>query len=73
MVDPCRQAIQIPRNYDKCDLWWTHVGKTSKGQKLMKAANGGPMAASHPNLKKLMIINATFGGPLWVRHPKVES
>jgi len=49
------------------------VGKTSKGQKLMKAANGGPMRISHPNVKKLMIINETFGGPLWVRHPKVES
>jgi len=57
---------------DKCNLWWTLPGKTSKGQKLMKAANSGPMQASHPIAKKLM-INATYNGPLQVRHPKAES
>jgi len=38
----------------------------------MKAANGGPMQASHPNAEKSM-INTTYGGPLRARHPKVES
>jgi len=57
---------------DKCDLWWTHVGTISKGQKLMKAANGRPMRASHLNAEKLL-INATYGGPLHARHPKDEK
>jgi len=38
----------------------------------MKAANGGLMWASHPNVEKLM-INATSGGSLQARHSKVEK
>jgi len=38
----------------------------------MKAANGGPIRANHPNAEKLM-INATFGRPLLARHLKVEK
>jgi len=57
---------------DKCDIWWNLAVKTSKGRNLMKATNGGPMRANHPNAEKLM-INVTFGGSLRVRHPKVES
>ena len=48
------------------------VGKTFKGRKFMKTANGGPMRAIIQMLEKLM-INATFGGPLWTSHLKVEN
>ena len=55
----------------RSDLWCTLVGKTSKGRNLIKVAIGGPMWASHLNFKKLM-IDATYGGSLWARHPAVE-
>jgi len=30
------------------------------------------MWASHPNAEKLM-INTTYGGPMWTRHQEVEN
>jgi len=38
----------------------------------MKAANGGPIRANHPNAEKLM-INATFGKPLRAKYPRVKN
>jgi len=37
--------VKQPR-WEIIDKWWTCAGKTSKGRKLMKEANGGPVRAN---------------------------
>jgi len=55
------------------DLWWTLVGKTSKGRNLIKAGIDGPLWARHSKAKKIINKKTTFGGPLRVRHPTIEN
>ena len=50
-VESHRQVI--PRSkINKDDLWWTFIGKSSKGQKLIiKVTYGGPIRVSHPKVE----------------------